>query len=398
MALLTIKKIDALKSKEKEYKAYDELGLYLLIKPTGSKLWKFKYYYDKKEKKMSLGRYPERSLSEARELRLKYRKQVTDGLDPAAIRKAEKLQKINQEKLHKNTFEKVANAYLEKRDEELAESYSSKIRGYFKNDVYPFIGQKPIDEVTSDDIIYIIKHVEKRGAIESAHRLYTQLNKLFRNAKSNKVCANNPCTDIDKQEVLSKPKKGQYATLLKAKAIKLLLQDIENYRGYYTTVMALKLAPHVALRPYNIRYAEWSEIDFEEKLWLIPGGKMKTGEDHVTPLTEYTLNIFLEMKRFSGTAKYIFHSRKSPNTPMSDATLNKALRSIGYDGDIQVVHGFRAMFSTTSNEKSEFRTKVIEAQLAHTVGSATSQTYNRAKYLKKRRKLMKWWSQYLLQL
>jgi len=391
---LSATKIYNAKTKSKEYKLSDGQGLYLLVKPTGGKLWRFKYRFNNKEKVIALGKYPDVSLSTARAKRSALREQVAAGLDPVTIKKEHAIKDaiLNEKQIH--NFQKVASAYLEKRAE-LAETYLVKLQGYFKNDVYPFMGQKPVAEITPKEIIEIIKRVEKRGAVESAHRLYTQLNKVFKYAVSNQLCDRNPCSEMDKKEILKAPVKKKYATIINPNEIKNLLMAIDNYSGAYTTRMALMLAPHVFVRPSNIRFAQWSEIDLENKIWRIPAQKMKTKVEHLVPLTDTTLSIFNEMYNYSRNAKYIFQSLRSSSTPMSDATMNNALRRMGYSKDELVVHGFRAMFSTIAHEKSDFKHEVIEAQLAHSVGSKVSQSYNRAIYLDERKKLMIWWSEFL---
>lgn len=391
---LTATKIQNAKPKVKDYKLSDGQGLYLLIKPSGGKLWRFKYRFEGKEKVMALGKYPEVSLVESRQLRATLREQIANGLDPIQIKKEEaSLQKIQQVK-EAYSFKKISLDYLDKRNE-LSEAYIVRLRASLKNDAYDYIGNTTISDITPKDIIDIIKRVEERGAVEGAHRLFTQLNKIFKYAVSNQVCERNPCSEIDKKEILKAPKKRNYPTITDPKEIKNLLQAIDGYGGAYTTRMALLLAPHVFVRPYNLRFAEWSEIDFDAKLWRIPAHKMKTKVEHLVPLTDQTLAIFNEVYQHTADAKYIFHSLRSKTSQMSDAALNNALRRMGYSQDELVVHGFRAMFSTIAHEVSSFKHEVIETQLAHSVGTKVSQAYNRALYLDERKELMKWWSNYL---
>ena len=341
---------------------------------------------------IAIGKYPEVSLSSARKTRMLLREEVAAGINPIETLKAskEELSKVQ----NTPNYQQIACDYFNKR-EELAESYLVKLRATFKNDVYPFIGNMLIQDIKPKDIIETIKRVEDRGAIEGAHRLYTQINKVFKYAVSNQICERNPCSELDKNEILKSPIKKHYPTITDPNAIKVLLESIKDYNGDYTTRMALLLAPHVFLRPYNIRYAEWDEINLDEKLWRIPAHKMKTKQEHLVPLTDHTINIFQEMMLYSADAKYIFHSLSSTGAPMSDATMNNALRRMGYSKEELVVHGFRAMFSTIAHEKSNFKHEVIETQLAHSTGSRVSQAYNRARYLDERKEMMEWWSNYL---
>ena len=392
---LTAIKLQNAKPKDKEYKLSDGQGLYILIKPSGGRLWRFKYRYNNKEKVIAIGKYPEVSLSSARKTRMLLREEVAAGLNPIETIRASKEKHIAEENVY--LFKQVSTDYLNKR-KELAESYMIKLRATFKNDVYPFLGTIPITEIKPKEIIETIKRVENRGAIEGAHRLYTQINKVFKYAVSNQICERNPCSELDKNEILKSPIKRHYPTITDPYAIKVLLESIKAYSGDYTTRMALLLAPHVFLRPYNIRYAEWNEIDFDEKVWRIPANKMKTKQEHLVPLTDSTIRIFEEMLLYSADAKYIFHSLRSTTAPMSDATMNNALRRMGYSKEELVIHGFRAMFSTIAHEKSDFKHEVIETQLAHSTGSRVSQAYNRAQYLDERKRMMEWWSKYLTRL
>jgi len=392
---LTPLKVSKARYEGKQKKLFDGDGLFLLVTKS-SKLWRMKYYFDGKENTYSLGKYDgeHNNIDHARAERKRLKGLIANGINPNEARKEAKEQKQAEELRTQNTYEKIAKAYLEKRHE-LNEAYLIRLQRAFENDVIPFIGKKPIDEVTPKEIIEIVKRVQQRGAIESAHRLFTQISKVFKYAVSNQLCTRNPCADMDKNEVLKSFTRKNYPTITDPKQIGVLLNLIEEYSGDYTTRMALKIAPLVFLRPFNLRHAEWSEIDFEDCLWRIPAEKMKTKKEHIVPLSEQMLAIFQEMQTFSGDAKYIFHSLRSKFSPMSDATLNGALRRMGYSKDELVVHGFRAMFSTIAHEKSGFKHEVIETQLAHSVGNSVSQAYNRAMYLDERKELMQWWSDYL---
>jgi integrase len=353
-----------------------------------------KYRFEGKEKVLSLGKYPEVSLADVRKKREDIKAKVASGIDTAANKKAKKKELASEILKNKNTFEHVSTAYLEKRNE-LNEAYKIRLERSFKNDVFKFIGNDPIEDIKPKQIIDIVKRVEERGAVESAHRLFTQISKVFKYAVSNQIVERNPCSEMDKGEILKSHTRKNYPTITDPKEIKLLLKAIDEFTGHYTTKMALKLAPYVFVRPFNLRHAEWNEIDLDARLWRIPAEKMKTKKEQIVPLTDTTVSIFQEMKVFSGNAKYIFHSLRSVVSPMSDATLNNALRRMGYSKDEMVTHSFRAMFSTIAHEKSDFKHEVIETQLAHTVGTDVSRAYNRALYLAERKELMYWWSDYL---
>ena len=391
---LTATAVKALKPKDKDYKVFDSQGLFLLVAKTGGKRWRLKYRFDGKEKILALGVYPVLSLADARKQANIFRTQVANGINPSEERKAKKVADKTQEQIIINTFEKIANDYLSQRNN-VNEAYKTRLTNAFTNDVYPFLKTKPLQDVLPKDIIEIVKRVEQRGAIESSHRLFTQISRVFKYAVSNQIAERNPCNDMDKNMILKSATKKNYPTITDDKTINALLHSIDEYSGDYTTKMALKLLPYVFVRPFNIRHAQWEEIDFKDKIWRIPSEKMKTKKEHLIPLTDTTIAILKEMYAFSSDAKYIFHSLRSKTSPMSDATMINALRRMGYSKEEIVPHGFRAMFSTVAHEKSPYSHEAIETQLAHSVGSNVSQAYNRAMYLDERKELMKWWSEYL---
>ena len=390
---LTDKYIKGLNPKEKDYKVFDGGGLFLLVVKGGGKRWRLKYRFNGKEKVLALGVYPALTLKKAHKMREDYKEQIANGINPAEERKQNKRAQKIEDNREYNTFKIVALKYFDKRNE-LNETYKTKLENSFKRNVYPYIGNTPIDEVTPHNIMDIVQRVERRGATESAHRLFTQLNKVFKYGVSNLLSSNNPCSNLDKNEILKSHTTKNYPTITNPKEIGILLNAIDDYTGDYLVKMALTIAPYVFLRPKNIRLAEWSEIDFEARLWKIPAEKMKTKREHLIPLTDRTIAILEEVQLYSGDATYIFHSMRSRTAPMSDATLNNALRRMGYSKDELVTHGFRAMFSTITHEEGKTH-EVIETQLAHSVGSKVSEAYNRALYLKERKELMQWWSDYL---
>lgn len=392
---LTDTKIKNAKSKEKNYKLFDGGGLYLEVTPSGGKHWKLKYYFDGKEKKLSLGEYPLISLSEARAKKDKNKKLIANRINPSEKLKDDKKQKSIQESNDFNTFKKLALQRLDKVKSTISDShYKRTLRG-FENDCFKHIGDKPINDITADDIIKILQRMEKRGVHDSARKLYFSISKTFKWAVSNRMAKRNPASDIDLMELLGKHDVKNYATLLKDDDIRGLLAAIDGYKGEYSTKQALKMMSYTAVRTINIRHAEWSEIDFKTKQWNIPSSKMKTKSDLIVPLTQNAINILEDMRDLTGNNKYIFSSTKSKITPMSDNTLLGAIRRLGFTKEEFTPHGFRAMFSSIAHEKSKFSHEVIETQLAHSVGSKVSQSYNRALYLNERVELMQWWSGYL---
>ena len=396
---LSDKSIKSFKAEAKDYKKFDGGGLFLLVTKNGGKRWRLKYQFEGKEKIFALGTYPSISLANARSMREELKAKIANGINPADERKKKKQQLKKEAEKIKNTFENVAIESLAKRNT-LSEDYKKRLENSFKLDTYPFIGQIPIEDITKKDIMTILERVEERGAIESAHRLLTQINRVFKFAYLKDYIQVNPCDKIDRKEELQSHTSTKYATLTDEKQIQSLLKLTEEYTGDFTTRMALTLAPYVALRPSNIREAEWSEIDFENRQWIIPSSKMKIkGQgDFIVPLTDRTIEIFQEVQVFSGDKKYIFHSYRNQNAPMSDNTLNQGLKRMGFTNKEIVPHGFRAMFSTIANDNLSshgIHPKVIDIQLAHSAKSKIEASYNRADYLEDRIKLMQWWSDYL---
>ncbi|WP_304546138.1 tyrosine-type recombinase/integrase [Sulfurimonas microaerophilic] len=406
---LTVNEIKNAQPKEKDYKLFDGEGLFLLIKKNGVKTWKLKYTFEGKEKLLVIGNFTDIPLAKARELKSKYRQQIAEGINPSEQRqnkkKAIKEKHIAEEENTRFTFKNLAEQLLLERltNNDISDVHYKRMLNAFKNDAYPFIENKPIKNVTTNDIKTIITKVAERGANESARKLYYALSKTFKTLITRDNPQNpdynyqitNPPAPLDLESLVGKRTKQNYPTFIKDNDIKALLLNIDEYTGDYTTKQALRMLPYVFVRPYNIRYAEWNEIDLKNKQWTIPGTKMKTKHELIVPLTNSVIKILEEMKPFSGDGQYIFPSLKNKNAPMSDNTLLGAIRRLGYSKDEFVPHGFRAMFSTIAHEKSPFLHDVIETQLAHSVGNSVSKAYNRAKYLEERVKLMQWWSDYL---
>ncbi len=392
---LTDKEIKNAKPKEKDYKLSDGRGLYLLVSKSGGKHWKLKYNFNAKEKKLSLGAYPEISLLQARNLREKYRSDIANDINPHAEKQIKKEAQKVEAIINLNTFEKLSREYLDKAKSDISEFHYNRTLKAFERDCFKYIGHKPINEITAKHILEILQVMTDRGAKESARKLFYAISKVFKWSVANYKADRNPTADFLLEEILGKKSKVHYPTITDDKGIRGLLLAIDSYQGEHTTKQALKLQAYTALRPFNIRHAEWSEIDFKAKQWNIPASKMKTKEDLIIPLTDTVIKILEDTKQYTSDGKYIFHSPKSKTSPMSDNTLLGAIRRLGYTKDEFVPHGFRAMFSTITHEKSNFKHEVIEIQLAHSVGNSVSKAYNRAKYLDERVELMQWWSNYL---
>lgn len=392
---LSDKEIRAATPREKAYKLFDGEGLFLEVPPKQRKRWRLKYRFNGKEKLLSLGNYPDVSLKSARAQRTKFKTLLATGVDPSQVRKEKKELVVQLEEKAENTFEKSARDYIEHLRPDRNEAYWNRVENAFVRDIFPIIGSININDVKAKNIIQVLQNIQNRGAIETSHRLFTQISSVFRYAVSHERAERNPCNDMDKNHILKTTQTKHYATITEDEMIGKLLYDINKYTGDYLVRMALFFAPYVAVRPGNIRYARWNDIDFEARLWRISLEDMKKDREHLIPLTDTTITILREVQQLSGDGEYIFPSSRNASRPFSDTTLNKALRRMGYDGDKLVVHGFRAMFSTVANEQSGFRSEVIEVQLAHLIGTEVSRAYNRALYLQERKELMQWWSDYL---
>jgi len=382
---LSATEVKSAKAKEKPYRLYDGKGMHIEIRPNGSKWWRLKYKFNGKETSASLGTYPSTSLLSARKKRDDALEALANGINPFAPKEEKKIL----------TFREISEQRLEAVSDTLSEAHIERMKKGFKKDVYDAIGDKNVDEVTAADIIGIMQTMLKRGAKESARKTFYSIGKTYKWAVSNLKAVRNPCADIDVKEVIGAKSDAHYPIITDNQGLKLLLNSIDSYKGHYTTKMALKMITYTFVRPYNIRHAEWAEVDFKESKWLIPASKMKTRRDLIVPLSSSMIELLKEVQQLTGESKYILPSSRGTNTPMSDMAMVNALRRMGYDKSEIVAHSFRGIFSTIAHEKSTFNHQVIETQLAHSVGNSVSKAYNRAEYLNERVKLMQWWADYL---
>ncbi|WP_373033561.1 tyrosine-type recombinase/integrase [Sulfurovum sp.] len=395
---LTDKEIKATRAQAKEYKLFDGGGLYLSVMPTGGKLWRLKYTYEGKEKRIALGAYPSVSLAAARKMREDNKTKIALGIDPAAERNAAKATRQAKESEAENTLNAVAEEYLNNIKGDLTEKYYTKLHSYFDNNVKKEIGMKPINSVTRADIKTVIEKIEERGAVEVAKKTVNLLERIFKYAVSTDKAQHNIIADIEKRYAIKRRSVRHHPTITDRAGIKSLLAAIDGYQGDYVTKCALQIAPYVALRPGELRAAEWSEIDFENALWKIPAEKMKMRKPHIVPLVPYVIEVLKELQQYTGHNKYVFTNAVYKDRFMSENTLNYALRRMSFTKDEIVSHGFRGMFSTIAHEKMGehgHSSDVIERQLAHTERSSVKAAYNHAEHLEARKELMKWWGGYL---
>lgn len=371
----------------KPYKLTDERGLYLLVNTNGSKWWRFDYRYAGKRKTLSMGTYPDTGLADARAKRDAARRQVQAGIDPGEQRKAAKAAGVERAA---NSFAAIAEEWLAK--QKLAPATLAKARWMLEDLVFPWIGGRPIAEIDPPEILRLLQRIEERGAHETAHRTKQRCGQIFRYAIHSHRAARDPTADL--RGALTPAKVTHRPAVTDPNKVGELLRAIEGYTGSFVVRCALKVAPMMFVRPGELRHAEWSEIDLDGALWRIPAGKMKMREEHIVPLSSQAVAVLRELQPLTGNGRYVFPSERSRQRPMSDGTINAALRRMGFDKDTMTGHGFRAMASTRLNEMG-WAPDVIERQLAHAERNKVRAAYNRAQYLDERKRMMQAWADYL---
>lgn len=375
-------------SQEKQYKLSDERGLYLLVNKAG-KYFRFDYRFAKKRKTLALGVYPEVTLKEARKRRNEARQMIANGIDPGQHRK---LAKAIQAEQSENSFEAIAREWHLKFSSRWAASYANKIIRRFELYVFPWIGNRPITEITAPELLATLRRIESRGILETAHRTKQNCGQVFRYAVATGRAERDPSADL--KGALAPAKHERMATITKPKKIGELLQAIDSYKGTFIAKYALMLAPLVFVRPGEFRQAEWSEIDLEAQEWRIPADKMKMKVPHIVPLAKQAVGILKEIQPLTGKGRYVFPSIRTNSRPMSENTVLAALRRMGYTKQEMTGHGFRAMASTVLHEQG-WPSDVIERQLAHGERNRIKAAYNHAQHLPERRRMMQAWADYL---
>jgi integrase len=379
-----------LKPREKPYKVSDFEGLFLLVTPAGSKLWSVKYRLYGKEKKLSLGAYPAISLAQARQLKEEARAKIALGIDPSEAKQAAKRE---TRKAQSHTFEKIGDAFLEKQRKEGKTKATLDKTSYHLKRANADFGRKPIVEITAPMILTCLRKVEAKGNYETAHRLRARIGSVFRFAVASGIAETDPTYAL--KDALIRPSRKHRAAITDPAKLGALITAIDGFDGQAATRIALQLLALLAQRPGEIRQAKWQEIDIETKIWSIPAAKMKMRRDHNVPLPKQAVELLTELREISGEAEYLFPSLRSWHRPMSDNTLNAALRRMGYSGDEMTAHGFRASFSTLANESGQWNPDAIEAALAHVERNEVRKAYNRGLYWDERVELAQWWAGFL---
>lgn len=386
---LTDTAVRSAKGKARPYKLTDERGMFLLVSPNGSKWWRLKYRMLGKEKLFSLGVYPDIGLKDARLRRDAARTLIANGVDPSANRQVQKAATIERAE---SSFEAIAREWFAKNSPKWAASHSSKIVVRLEKDIFPWIGGRPIAELKAAELLAVLRRIESRGAIETAHRAHQTCGQIFRYAIATGRAERDIAADL--RGALQPVNSKHHASITDPKAIGALLRAIEGYDGAPVTKTAVRLAPLVFLRPGELRHAEWTEIDLDGAEWRIPAEKMKMGVVHIVPLAKQAIATLREIQPLTGHLRYVFPSVRTSDRPMSENTVNAALRRMGYTSEQMTGHGFRSMASTLLNEKGWNR-DAIERQLAHGERNSVRAAYNYAEFLPERREMMQWWANYL---
>ncbi len=382
-------KVRALKAREAQYKVSDSEGLYLLVSPSGGKLWRLAYRFHGKQKSLALGKYPETTLLEARHLRDEAKRLLAKGSDPSIAKKAEKRERRIAAG---NTFGTVADEWFETNAERWVASYSSRLRSRLDGDLLPALASRPIAEITPLEVLDVIRKVEKRDALEMAKRIMQMASGIFRYGVATARCGRDPTVDL--KGALRPSKAAKHRTALPVGEIAQFMRDLELYDGDIVTRLALKLIALTFVRTGELRFARWAEfedLDGPEPLWRIPADRMKMRRPHLVPLAPQAVEVLHKLRRITGTTLYLFPAA-TKSSVMSENTLIFALYRLGYHSRA-TVHGFRSTASTALNE-AQFNRDWVEMQLAHFDGSVRG-VYNAAEWLPGRRQMMAWWADYI---
>ena len=377
-------------------------GLYLLIKPNGARWWRLDYSIGGKRKTISIGVYPDTGLKAARDKADEARQLVAAGTDPSDVRKADKAAQAKVLEADRriagglpavDSFEEVAREWFAKFSTEWAPSHAEKIIRRLERDIFPWIGKRPIAGITASELLSVLRRIEDRGALETAHRAHQNCGQIFRYGIATGRAERDPSPDL--RGALPAAKPTHRAAITEPKAIGELLRAIDGYQGFLVTKCALRLAPMVFVRPGELRKAEWSEFDLDKAEWNIPAERMKMREPHLVPLALQAVEILQELQALTGEGRYVFPGARTNSRPMSDNAILAALRRMGFAKDEMSGHGFRAMARTILDEVLQVRPDYIEHQLAHAVRDPNGRAYNRTAHLAERRKMMQQWADYL---
>jgi integrase len=393
----------------KSRKLSDANGLYLELSPAGGKWWRLKYRYAGKEKRISLGTYPETGLKAAREGALAARQLLASGIDPSEARKEDRAElRLVQESAKREeaglpaegSFELVAREWFETRRDDWAAGYSSKIIARLEADIFPWMGKEPIDSITPPQLLQVIRRIENRGVLETAHRALENCGQIFRYAVATGRVESSPARDL--KDALRKPMVVHFPAITDPARLGELLRACDGYKGSHIVRTALRIMPMVLLRPGELRQARWEEFDLDAALWTVPAVRMKRekvgklhGKPHLVPLATQVVDALRNLHPLTGPTGYVFRGERHHDRPMSDAAVNAALRAMGFPKDEVTGHGFRATARTMLVERLRVPESIVEAQLAHSVKDSLGRAYNRTEFQAQRAKMMQTWADYL---
>jgi integrase len=386
---LTDTAIRKAKPATKARKLFDERGMYLLVTTDGAKWWRFKYRLHGKEKLLSLGVYPDVGLKQARERRDEARRLVAAGVDPSAERQAAKASLIAGERRARDSFEAVAREWFQKFSSNWVPTHADTVIRRLEANLFPSLGSRPIAEITPVELLEVLRLVEARGAVSTAHRIKQICGQVFRYAIATGRAPRDPSSDL--RGALIPERERHFGALTNPADVAALVRAIDGYRGSFVVNCALRFTALTFARPGEVRKAEWNEIDLDEALWRIPAARMKMRREHLVPLLR---DLLRELRPLTGSGRYVFPNGRTGSRPMSENAIVAALRYLGYERGQMTAHGFRTMASTLLNEQG-WPADAIERQLAHAENDEVRGAYNRAEYLDERRLMMQAWADYL---
>jgi integrase len=390
--MLNDAKIRALGPSDKDYKVNDSPKLWVVVTPKGSKIFRYRYTFAGKDQQISIGKYPLIKLAEARSIRDGYDEMLAHGINPSVKKRDEK---IIQRVSNGNTFEKFAEAYLKFRDTEVTPKHLKKMETHFKRYIYPSIGDMPLKDIKPMHVVNVVDKVVDKKLYDTAGRTKMMISQVFKFAVSRGVEVLDPVSALPNR-IVPKQKVKHHASIIEPKKIGELLKSFDKFNGSKVTHAALMMTPLVFVRPGELRRLKWSEINLEEKRWYLPASKAKSDRDLVVPLSKQVIKILDDLKPITGKRPYVFAGPREFNGHMSENTINKALKSLGWDTQTDITgHGFRAMARTVLSERLGFEDKIIELQISHKVLDHLGRTYNRTEFIEKRTEMMQKWADYL---
>lgn len=402
--------IKSIKPSDPRRRLSDGGGLYLLLfVKGGAHGWRVDYSFEGRRQTLSLGTFPDTSLAAARRKAAEVRAQVAEGVDPSGARKmakAEVARRVESERREAtglpplDSFEHVAREWHAAKRDEWSPGYGDRILARLESDVFPYLGRQQLGDITPPELLAVLRRIEARGVIETAHRALENTSQVFRYGVATGRCITNPARDL--KDALRKPQVKHFPAITRPARLAELLRAIDGYAGTMVVRAALKLAPMLLLRPGELRHAQWAEFDLDAAMWSVPAARMKRQKDgklnglpHLVPLPTQALPTLRELHMLTGRGEWVFRGERHHHRPMSENTVNAALRAMGFPADEVTGHGFRATARTMLAERLAVDEAVIEAQLAHSVRDSLGRAYNRTEFMEQRRRMMQTWADYL---